>query len=168
MALSPQLQPGNHSKLTGTDVLSQVARDYLSHTAFVHIFTQKFLLHRIWQKISCNPASKFLPLLKGGFSSSPQGLSTMINFMGPLQGKSDGSSSTPESNLFVLPSADCLNLWSFGIWIRNCWANFENVYSYLPNFSSLHVIFAFMTFQYLLVFLILWLLLISLWIKLAL
>lgn len=33
---------GNHPKLTGTDVLSQVERDYLNPVALVHIFTQNF------------------------------------------------------------------------------------------------------------------------------
>lgn len=47
MAVTPQLQPGNHAKLTGTDVLSQVERDYVSPTAFVHIFTQIFPLCRL-------------------------------------------------------------------------------------------------------------------------
>lgn len=38
---------GSHPKLTGTDVLSQVERDYLNLIAFVYIFTQNFSLYRV-------------------------------------------------------------------------------------------------------------------------
>lgn len=84
MAVYPQLQPGqllqidrHRCAFTGRKGLSQ------SHCLCSYLHSKFSILQGLTEKVGCNPASKFLSLLGGGFISSPQCLS-------PMQGKTDG------------------------------------------------------------------------------
>lgn len=72
VTVSPQLQPGQPPQ-TDRHRCAFTGRKGLSRPiAFVHIFAPNF---PSWgfdrKKVSCNPASKFPPLLRGGFISRP-------------------------------------------------------------------------------------------------